>query len=96
LEIHGYQEGEIAGMEARMFAPENLGKPLTAESEPLRVWRRERLNVKKDGMEFPVQLTSIPSGISREIAWGWSPSVKISPAEKKPKVKYIGLLIMIF
>jgi len=60
LEIHGYREEEIAGMEARMFAPENLGKPLTAASEQLRVWRRERLNVRKDGVEFPVQLTSIP------------------------------------
>jgi diguanylate cyclase (GGDEF)-like protein/PAS domain S-box-containing protein len=60
LEIHGYQEGEVSGMEARMFAPEYLGNPLTSSDRPLHVWQRERLNIRKDGVEFPVQLTSIP------------------------------------
>ncbi len=60
IEIHGYKDGEIAGMEARKFAPESFGRHLSADDEQLRVWQRERLNIKKDGKEFPVQLTSIP------------------------------------
>ena len=60
LELHGYQDGDVTGMEARKFAPENYGKHLAGDADQIRVWQRERLNIKKGGEEFPVQLTSIP------------------------------------
>lgn len=60
LEMHGYQEEEVAGMEARKYAPDSFRRPLSVDPGQLRVWRRERLNIMKNGVEFPVQLTSIP------------------------------------
>ena len=60
LEIHGYTFEELLGREARQFAPENLRKPLLPGKDTIGVWKRERINIRKTGEEFPVQLTSFP------------------------------------
>ena len=55
-EIHGYQSEELIGKEARIFSPPEMRKPMT---QPLRKrFRRESMNVRKDGSIFPVYLMS--------------------------------------
>lgn len=59
-EIHGYTTEELVGREACMFAPRSLRKQFTPDQlNNLGVLRRESINIKKSGEEFPVQLTSI-------------------------------------
>ena len=59
-QMHGYDVDELIGKEARKFATNNHSKPLTAEQlKKLGVWRRESVNVRKSGEEFPAHLTSI-------------------------------------
>lgn len=58
-ELHGYKVEEIMNREAKMFAPQELWKPLTPEQvNGFGIWKRESLNLYKDGKVFPVQLTS--------------------------------------
>jgi len=58
-EIHGYKVEEIMNREARMFAPQELWKPLTSEQiNEFGIWKRESLNLHKDSKVFPVQLIS--------------------------------------
>jgi diguanylate cyclase (GGDEF)-like protein/PAS domain S-box-containing protein len=55
-EIHGYDAEELIGKEARIFSPPEIRKPMT---QPLRKrFRRESMNVRKDGSIFPVYLMS--------------------------------------
>jgi len=59
-EMHGYGPGELLGKNASVLAPRNLEN----SSPPLNLakiglWRRECLNIRKNGTEFPVQLSSI-------------------------------------
>ena len=59
-EIHGYTVSELTGKHARIFAPEFLQKPFTPEKlDKFGLWKRESVNVRKNGKEFPVQLSSI-------------------------------------
>lgn len=59
-EIHGYSIEELVDIEARQFAPPGFAKPLTQEELcNSGLWKRESINVKKNGEEFPVQLTSV-------------------------------------
>jgi diguanylate cyclase (GGDEF)-like protein/PAS domain S-box-containing protein len=59
-EMHGYTVEELAEKDARHFAPRSLSKPFSPEEfKRVGVWRRESINVRKDGEEFPVQLSSI-------------------------------------
>jgi len=59
-EMHGYAPGELIGKDARVLAPQSLEQPFppwkARNSGP---WRRESLNVRKNGEVFPVQLSSL-------------------------------------
>jgi two-component system sensor histidine kinase UhpB len=58
--MHGYTIEEISGMPARQLAPEDAWRTdRRPDASWLLGWRRERLNRRKDGSIFPVQLTSV-------------------------------------
>jgi diguanylate cyclase (GGDEF)-like protein/PAS domain S-box-containing protein len=58
--MHGYEVSELIGKEARKFSTNDRGRPLAAEHlKELGVWRRESVNVRKNGEEFSAHLTSI-------------------------------------
>ncbi len=59
-EMHGYKPDELLGREARGFAPIHL-RTTSSQDEicNAEVWRRESVNLRGDGTEFPVQLSSI-------------------------------------
>ena len=55
-EMHGYHAEELIGKEGKIFSPPEMRKPMT---QPLRKrFRRESMNVRKDGSIFPVYLMS--------------------------------------
>jgi diguanylate cyclase (GGDEF)-like protein/PAS domain S-box-containing protein len=55
-QIHGYSVKELIGKEAKIFSPPEIRNPMT---QPLRKrFRRESINVRKDGSIFPVYLMS--------------------------------------
>ena len=59
--MHGYEVEELIGREARCFA--SLQSRRQAPPGNLKegtAWRRESVNLRRTGEEFPVQLTSIP------------------------------------
>ena len=61
--MHGYRVEELLGQYARMFAPpenSNLLRDLPERQEDFEYWQRERVNIRKDGAEFPVLLLSNP------------------------------------
>jgi diguanylate cyclase (GGDEF)-like protein/PAS domain S-box-containing protein len=59
-EMHGYSPEELIDRDARQFTDLNLDKPhLPEKINNIGVWRREDLNIRKNGAEFPVQLSSI-------------------------------------
>jgi len=58
--MHGYEVSELIGKEARKFSTSDRSRPITAEQlKELGVWRRESVNVRRNGEEFAAQLTSI-------------------------------------
>ena len=57
--LHGYATGELLGREGRALVAPELARPLSVEEmRGLRSWKRERVNVRKDGSVFPAQLIS--------------------------------------
>ncbi len=58
--MHGYEAEELIGRDAALFAPESLrGEPMDAERlRGLQSWRRESVNLRKDGTAFPVEILS--------------------------------------
>jgi diguanylate cyclase (GGDEF)-like protein/PAS domain S-box-containing protein len=59
-EIHGYTPEELIGKEMGQFSPQDHRKPFPTELlNQSGVLKRESINIKKSGEEFPVQLTSI-------------------------------------
>jgi len=57
--MHGYPPEELLGESVRMFSPRNSWSPLDQEeARTIKSWRRESVNVRKDGSRFPVQLLS--------------------------------------
>jgi diguanylate cyclase (GGDEF)-like protein/PAS domain S-box-containing protein len=59
-EMHGYAPGELTGKDASILAPPSLEQPFPAgKLRKIGLWRRESLNVRKNGETFPVQLSSI-------------------------------------
>ena len=60
-EMHGYLPGELIGQDARILAPRCRDNPFPPLNyAKIGHWKRECLNVRKDGVEFPVQLCSVP------------------------------------
>jgi diguanylate cyclase (GGDEF)-like protein/PAS domain S-box-containing protein len=58
--MHGFTPEELIGRHASIFAPPNQKKLLSPEEmRVLGRWTRESINVRKNGEEFPVQLSSI-------------------------------------
>ena len=57
---HGYTIEELIGKDARIFAPPQQWKRLGFEElYKIGVWKRESINIKKNGELFHVHLTSI-------------------------------------
>jgi len=57
--LHGYEPNELVGKEGRSLMPAEFARRLTVDQmRNLRSWKRERLNVRKDGSAFPAQLIS--------------------------------------
>jgi PAS domain S-box-containing protein len=60
-EMHGYEIDELIGQKARILAPRELWHELTIENlKKNKYFERETVNVRKDGTEFPVRLSSVP------------------------------------
>lgn len=60
-EMHGYKVEELIGRESRLFAPPDTWSPFTSEQvDGMEHFSRESLNIRKDGMIFPVSITSVP------------------------------------
>jgi PAS domain S-box-containing protein len=59
LEMHGYSAEELKGKSVSIFAPNKNWKPLTIKQiASMKKWKRESVNIRKDGSVFPVQLMS--------------------------------------
>lgn len=57
--MHGYEAGELAGQDVHIYSPEDRRHHLSFEDlKRMKRWRRESINVRKDGSDFPVQLLS--------------------------------------
>ncbi len=57
--MHGYEPEELQGRPGRVLgSPENYRRMTEAEIKRMTSWRRERINLRKDGARFPVQLMS--------------------------------------
>jgi len=57
--MHHYSVRELTKKNVRIFAPESLWMKRTLESlREIKSWRRESVNMRKDGSSFPVQLMS--------------------------------------
>jgi diguanylate cyclase (GGDEF)-like protein/PAS domain S-box-containing protein len=60
-EIHGYAREELFHKEACILASPKLRSTFPARNfEKVSFWKRESINIRKNGSEFPVHLTSIP------------------------------------
>jgi len=59
LQMHGYTEEEVIGKNARIFGPRYTWKKMSREDLlKMKRWKRESVNMRKDGTTFPVQLMS--------------------------------------
>lgn len=59
LDMHGYKYEELEGRKAGGFAPAKKRKPLTVEQiTSMKRWKRESVNMRKDGSIFSVHLMS--------------------------------------
>ncbi len=57
--MHGYSAEELIGKPASIFAPPRLHKPIDKPKlREVRSWRRESVNLRKDGTTFPVEILS--------------------------------------
>lgn len=57
--MHGYEVEELIGKDVRIFAPaENWNRMPVKNMKEVKSYKRESLNVRKDGSTFPVQLLS--------------------------------------
>ena len=57
--LHGYEPNELIGKDVRIFSPHEDARPMgKRQIEAMKRWRRDTVNVRKDGTEFPVHLMS--------------------------------------
>lgn len=58
-EMHGYTIDEMIGRPAQILAPDGFSRSLDRDAlKTSGAWRRESINVRKDGSRLPVQLVS--------------------------------------
>ncbi len=59
-EMHGYAVKDLIGQDARSFAPRSQWSPDKTPEQvaEFKRWKRETVNVRRDGSVFPVQITS--------------------------------------
>ncbi|MDH3745700.1 MAG: EAL domain-containing protein [Acidobacteriota bacterium] len=59
-EMHGYSKAELLGKDAAFFAPDALRhEPMERDKlRRLNSWRRESINIRRDGASFPVEILS--------------------------------------
>jgi PAS domain S-box-containing protein len=58
-DMHGFTVNELVGRDIEILSPKDFSRPLTeAALIALKRWKRESINVRKDGSTFPVQLMS--------------------------------------
>jgi len=59
-QLHGYMPGELVGRDSGDFGPKHLKNPVPHDwVNNSGVWKRESVNLRRNGEEFPVLLTSI-------------------------------------
>ena len=61
--MHGYSVTELLGQKANIFSSSDVGDHehrIVKDEEVFYNWKRERINVRKDGSTFPVKLISNP------------------------------------
>lgn len=86
--IHGYTVNELMGREARQFAKQKQGKDVSSQHlNNSGSWRRDSVNVRKNGDEFPVQLTSIPVNSSDGVFLGMVTACEDISARKEAELK---------
>ncbi len=60
--MHGHKADELIGQHVRIFAPKDAWSEMTVQKmldlDRNRIWKRESVNVRKDGRTFPVYLMS--------------------------------------
>ena len=57
--MHGYLVDDLIGKDVRIFAPDKLWNPMAFDQvKSIHTWKRQSVNVRKDGSVFPVQLMS--------------------------------------
>lgn len=57
--MHGFEPGELLGQDVQVYSPEDRKHRLSFEDlKRMKRWRRESVNIRKDGSTFPVQLLS--------------------------------------
>lgn len=57
--MHGYDPDELVGKHVHMLAPPELWNTMTSEKmKDMQRWKRESVNIRKDGTRFPVLLRS--------------------------------------
>ncbi|GAK51506.1 ATPase, histidine kinase-, DNA gyrase B-, and HSP90-like domain protein [Candidatus Moduliflexus flocculans] len=59
--MHGYTVQELSGQRSNIFSPpyqRQEGWSLSGDTQAEPNWKRERINLRKDGTEFPVRLIS--------------------------------------
>jgi PAS domain S-box-containing protein len=58
-EMHGCEVSDLAGKDSRVMAPQTIWQAIPFEQlHAMGSWRRESVNVRRNGELFPVQLTS--------------------------------------
>jgi len=87
-EMHGYSIEELINCDVRHFKGLNLDNAVMAEEFDITgVWRRESINVRGTGEEFPVQLSSIAVKNGEEICLGMVTVCEDITSRKKAEEK---------
>lgn len=57
--MHGYAPEELIGKKVKIFAPDYTGRPFSPiDISTISSWRRESINIDRNGQSFPVHLMS--------------------------------------
>lgn len=86
--MHGFEPGELMYREASRFGPLQLSKRMSLEElQDMGVWKRESVNIRKNGEKFPVQLSSIAVKDSNGAPMGIVTACEDISARKKAEAK---------